>query len=214
MQVPRPCYRIAGLLSTFMRNGFVIALISVLLATACSPRDFLTRRLAADLVSATDQFKSAQQYVLQTGIISNKDYVSPEYLVLQHHGWITATAAACTPGLTPPPCWDVVLTPSGVEAVRTAASDQSAQSSVSIPVARRQLVEITGIAKDGHSADVEFTWKWIPLNEIGDALYSADMRYKSTVGFRDYDDGWRLEQSTPHPAQTLDDALKNAEPLP
>jgi hypothetical protein len=197
-----------------MRNGFVIALISISLATACSPRDFLTRRLAADLVAATDQFKSSQQYVLQTGIISNKDYISPEYLVLQHHGWIAATAAPCTPGLTPPPCWDVVLTPSGVETVRTAAPEQSAQSSISIPVARRQLEEITGIAKDGSTADVEFTWKWVPLNEIGAALYSTDMRYKSTVGFRNYDDGWRLVQSTPHPAQTLDDALKNAEPLP
>jgi len=197
-----------------MRNGFVVALISLLLVTACSPRDFLSRRLAADLLAATDPFKSPQQYVLQTGIISNKDYVSPEYLVLQHHGWITASTAPCTAGLTPPPCWDVLLTPSGVEAVRTAAPDQYAQSSISIPVARRQLEEITGIVKDGGSADVEFIWKWIPLNEIGSALYSADVRYKSTVGVRDYDDGWRLVQSTPHPAQTLDDALKNAEPLP
>ena len=197
-----------------MRKGFATALISILLATACSPRDFLSRRLAADLISGTDQFKSPQQYVLQTGIISNKDYLSPEYLVLQHHGWITVTSAPCTGGLTPPPCWDVLLSPSGVEAVRTAAPEQSAQSSISIPVARRQLQEITGITKDGGSADVEFTWKWIPLNEIGGALYSADMRYKSTVGFRNYDDGWRLMQSTPHPAQTLDDALKNAEPLP
>jgi hypothetical protein len=197
-----------------MRNGFVIVWLSLLLVSACSPRDFLSRRLAADLVAATDQFKSPQQYILQTGIISNKDYVSPEYLVLQHHGWITASTAPCTAGMTPPPCWDVVLTPSGVEAVRTAAPDQSAQSSLSIPVARRQLQEITGILKDGNSADVEFTWKWIPLNEIGAALYSADVRYRSTVGVRDYDDGWRLVQSAPHPAQTLDDALKNAEPLP
>jgi len=200
--------------SIVMRNGFVIVWLSLLLVSACSPRDFLSRRLAADLVAATDQFKSPQQYILQTGIISNKDYVSPEYLVLQHHGWITASTAPCTAGMTPPPCWDVVLTPSGVEAVRTAAPDQSAQSSLSIPVARRQLQEITGILKDGNSADVEFTWKWIPLNEIGAALYSADVRYRSTVGVRDYDDGWRLVQSAPHPAQTLDDALKNAEPLP
>jgi hypothetical protein len=40
------------------------------------------------------------------------------------------------------------------------------------------------------------------------------VRYKSTVGFRDYDDGWRLVQTAPHPGQTLDDALKNAEPAP
>jgi hypothetical protein len=54
------------------------------------------------------------------------------------------------------------------------------------------------------------------LNEVGAALYSADLRYASTVGFREYDDGWRIlaARSAPHPNpnQTLDDALKNAEP--
>ncbi len=36
-------------------------LLAVLLCSglACSPRDFLTRRLAADLISATDAFKDA-----------------------------------------------------------------------------------------------------------------------------------------------------------
>jgi len=197
-----------------MRNKSTPGLIAVLLLAACSPRDFLTRRLAADLISGSDQFKTPQQYVLQIGIISNKDYVSPEYLVLQHHGWIIATTAPCSPGLTPPPCTDVILTPSGVDAIRAAVPDQSAQTSIAIPVARRQLEEITGIAREGSAADVEFTWKWTPLNEIGAALYSAEMRYKSTVGFRDYDDGWRIVLSTPHSPQALDDALKNAEPLP
>jgi hypothetical protein len=196
-----------------MHKKLIFLLVACIFLISCSPRDLLSRRLAADLISASDQFKSPQQYVLQTGIISNKSYVSPEYLVLQHHGWITATTAPCTPGLTPAPCWDVVLTPSGVDAVRVAVPNQSAQPSISIPVARRQLEAITGIAKDGNAADVEFTWKWNPLNEIGAALYSADLRYRSTVGFRDYDDGWRLVQSTTH-GQTLDDALKNAEPAP
>lgn len=187
----------------------------MLLLVSCSPRDVLTRRLAADLISASESFKAPQQYVLQTGIISNKDYVSPEYLVLQHHGWISANTAPCTAGLAPSPCWDVILTPSGVDTVRAIVpSDHSNKPSISLPVARRTLLEITGISKQGGAADVEFTWKWIPLNEIGAALYSADMRYKSTVGFRDYDDGWRLVQSVPHPLQTLDDALKNAEPTP
>ena len=60
---------------------------------SCSPRDFLTRRLATDLISASDAFQTPQQFILQTGIVSNKDYVSPEYLVLQQHGWISATTA-------------------------------------------------------------------------------------------------------------------------
>jgi hypothetical protein len=193
----------------------ILSLLALLLLSSCSARDFLTRRLAADLISATDPFKAPQQYTLQTGVISNKDYVSPESHALQHHGWISATTIACPVGLTPPPCWDILLTPSGVETVRTLVpADETARPSFSIPVARRQFVAITGISKQNNSADVDFTWKWIPLNEIGAALYSTDLQYKSTVGFRDYDDGWRIMQTTPHPAQTLDDALKNAQPTP
>jgi len=198
-----------------MRNNRILPLLALLLLSSCSARDFLTRRLAGDLISATDPFKTPQQYTLQPGVISNKDYASPESPVLQHHGWISATTVACPAGIAPPPCWDILLTPSGVETVRTLVpADETARPSFSLPVARRHFVAITGISKQNNSADVEFIWKWQPLNEIGAALYSTDLQYKSTVGFRDYDDGWRIVQTTPHPAQTLDDALKTAEPTP
>jgi hypothetical protein len=45
-------------------------------------------------------------------------------------------------------------------------------------------------------------------------LYSGDLHYVSSVGFREYDDGWRMLQSAPRTAQTIEDALKNAEPAP
>jgi hypothetical protein len=183
--------------------------------SSCSPRDFLTRRLATDLISASDAFKTPQQFALQTGVVSNKDYVTPEYLVLQQHGWVSASTARCAPGMVPSPCWDVLLTPSGVETVRSlVAAEDATKASLQIPVARRELLGVTGISKQGNLADVEFTWKWVPLNEIGAALYSGDLRYTSTVGFRQYDDGWRMMQSAPRSAQTLDDAFKNAEPAP
>ena len=85
---------------------------------------------------------------------------------------------------------------------------------MSLPVARRELLGITGITKQENSADVEFEWKWVPLNEIGEALYSRELRYRSSVGFRKYDDGWRLLQTPVRSAQTMDDALKNAELIP
>ena len=198
-----------------MRNIPILALslVATVALLACSPRDFLTRRLATDLISASDAFKTPQQFVLQTGVISNKDYVNPEYLVLQQHGWISATTARCASGMVPSPCWDVLLTPSGVETVRSLVSaEEATKASLQIPVARRELLAVTGITKQGNTADVEFTWKWVPLNEIGAALYSGDLHYTSTVEFRQYDDGWRLMQGTPRAAQTLDDAFKNAEP--
>jgi hypothetical protein len=52
----------------------------------------------------------------------------------------------------------------------------------------------------------------VPLNEVGAAFYSGDLQYKSTTSFRNYDDGWRLMDSAVRSGQSLDDALKNAEP--
>jgi hypothetical protein len=192
----------------------VVALL--LSAVACSPRDFLTRRLASDLIAASDTFKSTEQFGLRTGVISNKDYISPEYLVLQRHGWITGAAKACTPDVTPPPCWLVALTPIGVDTFHDLISNGEANASYfSVPVARRQLIGVSGISRGGVSADVEFLWKWVPLNEVGAALYAGGVQYRSTVGFRQYDDGWRVvEGGGPKNDQTLEDALRNSEPAP
>ncbi|MBV9572437.1 MAG: hypothetical protein JOY93_00160, partial [Acidobacteriales bacterium] len=71
--------------------------------TGCSPRDFLTRHLATDLIAGSDTFKTPQQFWLRLGIISQTDFTSPEYQVLAHHGWITGSKAVCEGGVTPPP---------------------------------------------------------------------------------------------------------------
>jgi hypothetical protein len=187
----------------------------LLFAIACSPRDFLTRRLAADLIAGSDTFQIPQQFWLRTGPVSNKDYTSPEYLVLERHGWITATNVACPPNIAPPPCWDVILTPLGIETIRNWVPSSVGKSHYfSVPVARRELLEVTGITKNGNLADVDFRWRWLALNELGAGLYAPNMDYKSTVGFIHYDDGWRMiEGSAPRSNQGVDDALKNATPV-
>jgi hypothetical protein len=198
-----------------MRKLFILALpiLCLLLLSSCSPRDFLTRRLAADLIQAADAFRAQPRFELHTGIISNQDYLSPDYLVLQHRGWISGAKTNCPKTLAPPPCWDVMPTPSGVDTFHDLiAPGESEKQSFTIPTARRELVAITGIAKQGKVADVEFTWRWTPLNEVGAALYPTNLHYRSTASFRDYDDGWRLAQTIPQPTQSLDEALKNAEP--
>jgi hypothetical protein len=193
-----------------------LALGLLFITIGCSPRDFLTRRLASDLIASSDTFKSTQQFWLRTGVISNKDYISPEYLVLQRRGWINGAVAPCPPDVAPSPCWQVALTPIAVETFHDLIPNGTADSQYfGVPVARRQLTGITGISKDGNAADVDFQWKWIPLNEVGAALYAGGVQYKSTVGFRQYDDGWRIiEGSAPKSNQGLDDALKNSEPAP
>ena len=80
-----------------MRKPFILVLgsVALLLLLSCSPRDFLTRRLAADLIAGSEAFRVPQQFQLRTGVVSNNDYLSPEYLMLQHRGWISATKVAC-----------------------------------------------------------------------------------------------------------------------
>lgn len=193
----------------------VASLSCAFLLTACSPRDFLTRRLAADLIDGSNTFTDVRQFWLHTGVISNKDYLAPESLVLQQHGWISGTRATCPPDLAPPPCWDVLLTPSGVDTFRILVRPADAEKPVfAVPAARRELVAVTGISRQGNSADVEFTWKWTPLNELGAALYSGEVHYKSIAVFRKYDDGWRIVEGAPRGGQPLSDALKYAEPVP
>ena len=197
-----------------MRTATTILLAGCLCAcVGCSPRDFLTRRLAADLISASETFKTPQMFWLKTGTLSNKEFNSPESMVLQRRGWIIGNEQKCPPGIEPPPCWDVVLSPVGVDTVRPLmTSEPPANNPIAIQVARRDLIGITGISKAGNSADVEFTWHWVSLNQVGAALYDGGVRYRSTVGFRGYDDGWRVVGETFRSNQTLDEGLRSAEP--
>lgn len=188
--------------------------VSLCLVAGCSPRDFLTRRLAADLISASPAFNGPQIFWLTTGIVSNKDFNSPDSMVLQRRGWIIGSEQKCPGGVEPSPCWDVNLSPLGVDTIRPLiASGSSSKGAFAIQVARRELIAITGISKAGNLADVDFTWHWLSLNQVGTALYDSGVHYTSTVGFRSYDDGWRVVNSPIRSNQSMDEALRNAEPV-
>jgi hypothetical protein len=193
---------------------FIAAALCFLIA--CSPRDFLTRRLASALIAGSDNFTAPQQFWLRIGPVSGKDFSSTQYLVLQHRGWIVGGVTPCPPQVTPPPCYEVALTPLGVDTFHDLIrGTETGKEYFSIPTARRELVSVTGISKNGNLADVEFTWRWAPLNEVGSALNVSGLQYKSTVAMKHYDDGWRLIDGSPSKSnQSLDDALKNADPVP
>jgi hypothetical protein len=191
-----------------------VLVLGILLFSSCSPRDFLSRRLAADLIAASDPFRVPQTFQVRTGVLSNKDYLSSDYLAMQRRGWISGTKAPCPPAVESP-CLDVMLTPAGVEAFQSLITPaQAEKQEFTLPVARRQLVAVTGISKQGNTADVEFIWRWMPLNEVGAALYSADQRYRSLGAFRSYDDGWRVVTTSSHQGQPLDEALRDADSAP
>jgi hypothetical protein len=197
-----------------MRMVGKIAMVSLLCAAlACSPRDFLTRRLARDLIAGAEGFKAPQDFWLKTGLVSNREFDSPETLVLQRRGWIIGTQQKCPPGMEPAPCWDVILSPAGVDAFKPLITNGASETSA-IHVARREFVDITEISKSGNFADVEFTWHWVATNEVGTALYDSGVRYRSTVAFRRYDDGWRVITEQLRSNQTLEDALRNAQTAP
>ncbi len=194
-----------------LRLTVLLSLMSFVLG--CSPRDFLTRRLAADLISASETFKAPQVFWLRTGVVSNKDFSSPDFLVLQRRGWIIGTEQKCPAGVEPPPCWDVLLSPLGVDTIRPLISNALPDNGpMAIQVARRELLSISGISKAGNVADVEFTWRWVSMNQVGAALYDSGVHYRSTVGFRGYDDGWRIVEQNVPSNRPLDEALRDAHP--
>jgi hypothetical protein len=198
-----------------MRKHLIAVALAVLTSlTACTSRDFLTRHLATDLIANSDSFKASEKFWLRTGTTSNEDYASPEYMVLQRRGWITAASVPCAPDAKVSACWDVALTPLGVGVFRDLIPAGSEQSQYfSVPVARRELVRVTGITKSSGSAEVEFLWKWLPLNEVGLALYAEALQYKSNVTFRLYDDGWRVIEGDLPVSQGMDEALKDSKPV-
>src|SRR6267143_2412207 len=125
-------------------KGLLLATL-LCLVSACSPRHFLTRRLATDLISAADAFKAPQVFWLKIGVVSNKDFISPDSLVLQRRGWIIGAQAKCPAGLDPPPCWDVVLSPHGVDTFKSLISESTRGGTVMpIAVVRREIVVHTG----------------------------------------------------------------------
>ncbi len=190
-----------------------LALLALALLPSCSPRDFLTRRLAFDLIAGSPTFRAVQQAQIKIGTVSNDDLLTTESTALQHHGWITATRINCPPDLAAAPCWDLALTPSGVEAFQPLIPPSEAdKKTFTILAARRELVSVTGISKQGNIAEVEFLWRWEPLNEIGAAMYHSDQHFRSTATLRHFDDGWRIARGVPHPAQSFEDALQSAEP--
>jgi hypothetical protein len=191
----------------------LILVCLILITLGCSPRDFLTRRLAADLIMASDAFKAPQLFWVRTGIISNKDFSSPDFMVLQSRGWIIGSEKKCPAGIEPPPCWDVLLTPVGIDTMRPLILNGLPENGPTIQVARRELLGVSGISKAGNFAEVEFSWHWVTVNQVGAALYDSGVHYRSTVAFREYDDGWRMVEQNVPGNQTLDEALHNAQPI-
>jgi hypothetical protein len=66
-----------------------------------------------------------------------------------------------------------------------------------VPLATRELLEITGIGElqgeTGAFVEVQYTWKWSPVNEVGTLMKLDEKTNAGSAAFRRFDDGWRLD---------------------
>lgn len=69
--------------------------------------------------------------------------------------------------------------------------------SYTVPYAKREIIEVTGISEpksDDNLAQAKFTWRWQPANEIGRAMDKSEFEqnYDGEATLQKYDDGWRV----------------------
>jgi hypothetical protein len=211
---------------------------------ALNPRE-LTRPHALSLLRGHDMFKrpavlplsTAEKFPVPAEKVDEPEPVvralelffedRPVMGVLHHLGLIEATATAVkrpqvlayTGYLT---MWEFRVTPrltaKGKKAVRAAGG----VGEDSIPAFRREIVEVTGIRKEGpNRAEVDFTWKavpteageafdptsdtfkWLPpnlqqkitrVNILGNSLKTSFGEARgATARLQLYDDGWRVD---------------------
>jgi hypothetical protein len=89
----------------------------------------------------------------------------------------------------------VSLTAKGIEAAAGWELYQHTGEPVAgagIPVARPELVAVTGITENGPDAAVTYTYREKPINEIGEAMGYGQQTATSSAYFRKFDDGWRM----------------------
>ena len=113
----------------------------------------------------------------------------------------------------------MLLTPLGVETDPSLISNAlpgigtgERQRSIEIQVALRELLGITGISQNRSLRRRGFTWRWVSINAGGRSTLRQRSTYRSTVGFRGYDDGWRVVEQAIPANQPLEESLRNAQP--
>ena len=66
-----------------------------------------------------------------------------------------------------------------------------------VPLAKKELLEVTGVRKTEEGAEADIAWRWIP-NEVGAAFTSGtvkerfDATHHATVKMRDFGSGWAV----------------------
>jgi hypothetical protein len=179
---------------------FLLYLFIILALTGCTNAKELNRVRAADIIQSSGSFQESRKLPIATGGFcgslekfqqnDNKN----AYIVLKSLGLVELTNDGDWPecggrtkvsfsdkGRVESKSWTLV------------ESHPGTNDYWDIDIADREIVEITGITqgKEGE-AKVEFTWKWVPANEIGKRLLIVNNVFRTAIQFQLYDDGWRV----------------------
>jgi len=146
---------------------------------------------AADLIAGSEGFRDAQQFWLRTGIMSNKtifpglpgtraprlDFRIKHRLPFRHQS---------------APCWDVALTPNGVNIFHDLILRMPELHNISVCSGAKRTAGSDRHKPKRSAGGSGFSLEVDPAECRGAALYNENVEYISTAGFRQYDDGWRL----------------------
>jgi hypothetical protein len=177
--------------------------IFIVLAMGCSGRPGdLTRDSARKLIEDSERFRAplvaalkdqkelplrpdspdeteqeARARVIEMHLSSN-----PTIAVLRHLGYAEVRATlvrhARVPDRALPEPWVFNLEPTLTDKGREAAKSQGLTGDKAVPLARREVVEVTGVRKEGIRGEAEFTWKAVPT-EAGKAFDPSGDTFKS-----------------------------------
>lgn len=173
----------------------ILACISILTISCGS--DGLSRSKAAALISENQKFSEAIKGEMRFGQVYAKGMSDTEnyelYAVLKSLGYIEE-------GQDKNPLMsNVNLTEKGkIEAANWEKGNNLWGDNYKIPLAKREVVEVTGISesKSGDNfAQATFTWHLQPIGEIGKALDTgkdSEQKFDGTATLQKFDDGWRV----------------------
>ena len=107
---------------------------------------------------------------------------NPALAVLRHLGYAEVRATlvrhARVPDRALPEPWVFNLEPTLTDKGMEAAKSQGLTGDKAMPLARREMVEVTGVRKEGIRGEAEFTWKAVPT-EVGKAFDPTSDTFKS-----------------------------------
>lgn len=188
-----PCRRnLLAALASLLASSFVMG--------GCSSAQ-LARSKAARLISECSQPDRAMR--LAIGLETDKSWSSfkqicPMCETLESLGWVTEEKVSTDPKVIYPggrPNTRFELTPQGRERSKNWPVDFRTGRQVwySVPVTKRQLVEVSGITQvTQNDAAVEYSWKPVLLDPAFSSVPGIEFsEHKDEMSFRLYDDGWR-----------------------